>query len=343
MKIVYSGLEYDYYDKKRAKCVEYLQLKALGHEIIFMPYDRILEIGKKRFNVELLELIKKEKPDLFFTVMFTDELEYQTLDAIKEVVPSLAWFSDDHWRLENYSRFYAPHFTNVVTTWSKAGEEYAHYGIHNVIRSQWSASSQVYHPIDIPKDIDVSFVGTKNPHRERIIEQLKKDGIDVFVRGAGWGTPHLTFEEMIKVFSRSRINLNLNPPSSALSFKSVTQIFMRRRRNMIVPDFHWPSNFRSYFRKKMPMIKARPFEISACGGFCISGLADDMEAYYVADKEMVYYHTIPELTEKIRFYLAHSAEREAIAKAGYERTVKEHTYEQRFKAIFAEMRIPRVK
>src|SRR3989344_2009791 len=150
MKILFSSLENDSYSPKRGKAFEYnnfyLQLKALGYEVIFLPYDRILEIGKKKFNQELLELVRKEKPDLFFAFMFTDELDYATLEQIKELVSSLAWFSDDHWRLENYSRFYAPHFTKVVTTWSQAPAEYARYGVHNVIRSQWAANAATYQP-----------------------------------------------------------------------------------------------------------------------------------------------------------------------------------------------------
>ena len=345
MKIIFTALDHGFYNTEGGKSFEYynfyLQLKELGHTVIFVPFDRIVSVGKRKFNDELLDLVKKEMPDLFFASLFTDELEYATLDAIKALVPSLAWLSDDHWRLENYSRFYAPHFTNVATTWSKSAEEYARYGIHNVIRSQWGCNIRFYHPIDLPKDIAVSFVGTKNKHRERMVGRLKSAGIDVFVRGSGWGTQKLNTEEMINVFSRSRINLNLNPPTSALALKPIAQIFMRRRRNLIVPDHHWFSNLRSYFRKKIPQIKARPFEIAACGGFCISGWADDIETYYQPGKEMVFYKDIPELIEKIRFYLAHPAEREAIAKAGYERTIKEHTFEQRFKEIFSAMGISR--
>ena len=341
MKIVFTGLEYDSYKRERAKSFEYnnfyLQLKELGYDVVFAPFDRILEIGKKKFNEALLETVRREKPDLFFAFMFTDELDYATLDRIKEIVPSVAWFSDDHWRLENYSRYYAPHFTKVITTWSLAPAEYAKYGIRNVIRSQWGCNAEVYHPVDAPKDIDVSFVGMKNVHREKIIAELKAAGIDVFVRGFGWGTPKISLDEMLKVFSRSRINLNLNPPTSALSLKSVAQIFLRRHRNKFWPDYHLFANWRSYFRKKIPMIKARPFEVAACGGFCISGLADDTETYYLPGKETAFYKDVPDLVEKIKYYLAHAEEREAIAKAGYERTVKEHTYKARFEKIFREM------
>ena len=40
------------------------------------------------------------------------------------------------------------------------------------------------------------------------------------------------------------------------------------------------------------------------------------------------------MIDKIRYYLKHNKEREAIALSGYEQTLKEHTYEKRFNEIF---------
>ena len=43
------------------------------------------------------------------------------------------------------------------------------------------------------------------------------------------------------------------------------------------------------------------------------------------------------MLEKIKYYLANDDERIAIAQAGYERTVEEHTYEKRFNDLFVQM------
>jgi len=92
----------------------------------------------------------------------------------------------------------------------------------------------------------------------------------------------------------------------------------------------------------IPQIKARPFEILACRTFLISGYADDMNNYYEDGKEIVYYDgTITDLVNKIEYYLSHETERERIAQLGYERTVREHTYEQRFNELFAQMGLDR--
>jgi len=343
MRILFTGLENERYRPELGKTNEhnnfYVLLKSNPkNEVTYIPFDRILEVGKRVYNQELLDTVKRERPDLFWAFMYTDEIEKETLDEIKKLTTSVAWFSDDHWRLDNYSRFYAPHFTKVVTTWSKGREKYAKYGITNVIRSQWGFNSGIYRAVVVPnQDIDVSFIGMRTPHREKIINDIRAAGVNVFVRGFGWDEGRASFDEMLEIFSRSKINLNLNPPMSALSLKSIAQIFFRRRRNWIVPDFwHVPSNLRSYFQKKIPQIKARPFEITGSGGFCITGTADDMENYYIPDKEIVIYENTEDLIKKTRYYLEHDNERRAIAKAGYERALKEHSYDMRLEKIFNE-------
>ncbi len=348
MRIVFTGLENERYRPELGKTNEhnnfYLLLKSNpNNEVIYIPFDRILKIGKRAYNEELLDAVKNEKPDLFWAFMYTDEIEKDVLDEIKKLTTSVAWFSDDHWRLDNYSRHYAPHFTKVITTWSKAKERYAKYGITNVIRSQWGFNAGVYRSVVVPgQDIGVSFVGLRTPHREKIINTIRGAGINVFVRGFGWDEGRASFDEMLEIFSRSKINLNLNPPMSALALKPLAQIFFRRRRNLIVPDF-WnaPKNLRSYFQKKTPQIKARPFEITGSGGFCITGAADDMEKYYVPEKEIVIYENTDDLIKKTRYYLEHDEERNAIAKAGYERATREHGYDKRLEKIFEEIGLKR--
>ena len=85
----------------------------------------------------------------------------------------------------------------------------------------------------------------------------------------------------------------------------------------------------------VPQIKARPFELAGCRVFIISGYADDMENYYKENEEMVFYRSLADLIEKIKYFLNHNEERKKIARAGYERTIKEHVYEKRFREIFS--------
>lgn len=344
MRIIYAGLQAEGYNEKRKPSFEYtnfyLTLKNMsGVEVVEYPYDSILRLGKRKFNSELLSLVRREKPDLFFAFMFSDELEFETLDEIKKITKSVAWFADDHWRLWNYSRHYAPHASWAVTTWSKAREIYAWYGIRNVIRSQWAANHNIYKPIETPKTIEVSFVGQRTAKRSFVINRFKEAGINVYVRGFGWPGGRVSQDEALNIFSASKINLNINNSPSLFGLQPLARLFFRRSRSRIVPSFNLIDNFKSWLHIPMSQIKARPFELAACRAFVISGYADDMDSYYRDGKEMVYYRSPEDLVEKIKHYLAHDGEREAIAVSGYERTMKEHTYEQRFRDLFGKINL----
>src|SRR3989344_982099 len=278
-----------------------------GVEVIEYPYDTIINIGKRRFNAELLELVEREKPDLFFAFMYTDEFDEKTLEAIKQKTKSVAWFADDHWRLWNYSRYYAPHFTWAVTTWSKAPEFYARYGIKNIIRSQWACNPDKWKAFDAArgkssdKDIDVSFVGQRTGKRANIIGELRRAGIKVYVRGWGWREGRASEEEAVKIFSQSKINLNINDSPGLFKPKYLARLFLRRSLNRFIPSLNFRDNFKSWRGIAIPQIKARPFELSARGAFVISGYADDMNAYYKENEEMVFYRSSAELVEKIKY------------------------------------------
>jgi len=144
-------------------------------------------------------------------------------------------------------------------------------------------------------------------------------------------------EEMIHFFGVSKISLALNPSPGFLNKNSLGRLLFRRSLNKIVPDFHFYSNIRSWLSRDIPQIKGRHFEIPACGGFLLTGPADDLENFYVPGKEMVLFKDLNDYIEKIKYYLVHDTEREAIAKAGYERTIHEHSYEARFREIFRKL------
>lgn len=340
MRIIYAALEFNKMNPLSGHSFEYNNFyESLRHfsgvELLFFPYERMIEVGKKKMNQELLELVQKERPDLFFAFMYTDELSFKTLDEIKKVTKSIAWFSDDHWRFDNYSKYYASYFSWVVTTYSRAVEKYKNLGMRNVIHSQWAANTHVYSPFFGKKDIDVSFVGSWNKEREKIINALKTEKIKIEVWGHGWENGPIDQEKLVEFIGRSKISLGLNPPSSYVGVKPLARLFFRRSGKIIVPDFwHFLGNIREWKQKRIPQIKARMFEIPACRTLMITQDADNLRDYYEFNKEIVVYEDTAELIRKIRYYLKNNEERQSVADNGFQRTIREHTYKNRFLDIF---------
>jgi len=69
-------------------------------------------------------------------------------------------------------------------------------------------------------------------------------------------------------------------------------------------------------------------------------VADNLEQYYKIGEEVVCFDDRQDLVEKVRYYLEHEQERAAIAQAGFDRTLRDHTYARRFTEIFTRMGLP---
>lgn len=340
MKIFYCGVAHEAYNINRGYSFEYnnfyLSLKRYpSAEVRHFPFDDILKIGKSRWNQSLLDSVVKEKPDLVFFFMYSEELDPVILKKIKSLTTTIAWFADDYWRFFNYSKYWPPYFTWVITTYSRAVNWYKRDGFSNIILSEWACNDEIYKPVpNLEKNIDVSFVGQFKPPRAKIIHILGKVGIKVEAFGYKWSNGKVSQEEMISIFSRSKINLNLNSRPSLLSPKVFARIFLKKSINKIKLDPHFINNLKAYWHFQIPHTHARPFELSGCGGFVLSGRSEDITDYYREDREMVFFSSPTELFDKIKYYLSHEEEREKIAEAGYKRTKTEHTYHHRFEAIF---------
>ncbi|MGD9269784.1 MAG: glycosyltransferase, partial [Syntrophobacterales bacterium] len=81
-------------------------------------------------------------------------------------------------------------------------------------------------------------------------------------------------------------------------------------------------------------IKGRNFEVPGCGGFLLTGKAENLEDYYEIDKEIACFADMNDLIKKVNYYLRDEQLRETIAAKGYQRTLDEHTYVHRFTEIF---------
>jgi len=348
MKILYIAPKYHQGNPALGASFEYCNfysslLKTYPHEIEYFPFDQILKKGKKFMNRELLRTVADLKPDLCFFSLVDDEIEKAVIGKItKELnIKPLAWFGDDEWRFNSHSRRYAPFFSFIVSTDPKAEEKYRRIGYQNIIHVSSAVNTDDYRPTRNNKNIDVSFVGSFNKERGRIISAIQNSGINLVVHGAGWLAGRVSQEEMVDLISRSKIGLSLNPPSFYVGLKSIARLLFKRphfnRSPLAIrPDFwNFLSNWKEWQQKKIPQLKARTFEIAACRTLTMTEYVPGLEHCYKLEKEIITYKNRDNLIKKIKYYLGHPKEREAIALAGYKRTIQDHTYEKRFADIFS--------
>ena len=263
-------------------------------------------VGRKKMNEQFLDAVKKQDPDLVFSCICHEELFPGTIRDVSENSRTITcnWFADDHWRLEYYGRFYALCFNFCVTVDSNAVARYKALGYENILMSQWAANTALYHRLEgMQQDMGVTFVGQDYANRSELYDKLMKKKVDVQFFGDGWRNGRVSLERMIEIYNRSRINLNFS--GSALNIAK--------------------------------QVKARVFDIPACGGFLLTEHSPTLENYYEIGKEIESFKTIDEAVDKIIYYLDNEDERKKIAERGYRRTMKDHLYQNRFKEIFKQI------
>lgn len=313
MRILYCGLKWNYGKKEEGYSYEWNNIEAglrdvaqngLCQALIYHPDEDD--------RLDAIDIIKLYKVDAVFHVAFNDtfDLPIEVANiALERNIPVIQFDCDSSWRFKDWILPRRNRVSHFVTTHNSTIPWYKSEGL-KVIKSQWGCSPFYKPDFAAPKEYDVTFIGQKHGIRPQIVEALRASQINFRLFGQYWdGYPewggYLTsFDDMMKVFQRSKINLNLSNP--------------------------WHIG-------TLPQIKGRLFEIPACGGFQLTTPADDTESYYINNKEIVIANSLSDLTEKIKYYLEHEKEREEIALAGYNRSMKDHTWNQRFHDIFQEI------
>lgn len=77
----------------------------------------------------------------------------------------------------------------------------------------------------------------------------------------------------------------------------------------------------------------RLYEATGVGTLLITDAKSDLASLFKPNHEVVVYHSVEECGDLIKHFLAHPAEREAIAAAGRRRTLGEHTYAHRMQEL----------
>jgi spore maturation protein CgeB len=186
---------------------------------------------------------------------------------------------------------------------TNAPESVVKYMVHGGLAGFFppAAFPETHRPYNVPFEFDVTFVGARYGWRPWLISELQRHGIKVECFGRGWPNGSLSETEMVKLYSRSRINLGLG---------GVGQSF------------------------RQTCIKGRDFEVPMSGGLYLTTHNPELSLIFDVGHEIVTYRTPTDCAATIRELLANPSRAADIRHRGLARSLKDHTYLRRWKDVF---------
>lgn len=258
-----------------------------------------------KINRRLLQECEDYEPDLVFLYRCR-LIFFSTVKKIKSEGAVIFSYNNDNPFSAYYPKYFWRHYRrsirydDVTFVYRKSNiEQCIQKGSQQVVllRSYYIAS-QNYPMKNDEKKYDVVFLGHyENDDRLKYIDALTTAGIQVGVPSVAWAGIREENECILRLENTMKeYNTILNESKIALVFLSSL-------------------NHDTYTR--------RCFEIPATKTFMLSQYTDDLASMFEPDKEAVYFKTPDELVEKAKYYLEHEDERDRIAKAGYDRLMRD--------------------
>jgi spore maturation protein CgeB len=84
-------------------------------------------------------------------------------------------------------------------------------------------------------------------------------------------------------------------------------------------------------------LNQRVFDVPATGAFLLTDYSPELEEHFRIGEEIACFSSAQELEEKARYYLAHDAEREALARRGYAKALTLPTVADRMRTVLREL------
>ncbi len=237
-------------------------------------------------------------------------------------VITVLWFVEDYLRF-TYWREIAAYYDYVFTIQKgecieairKAGAAHVHY-------LPTACDPRIHAPMMLSAEerqrwgSPISFVGAGYYNRRQTFAGLANfpfkiwgtewPGAKPFDRVVQEAGRRLTPEEYTKIFNSTDINLNLHS-----------------------------SNERDGVDPTGDFLNPRTFELASCGVFQLVDERALLAECFEPGKELVTFSSVPDLKEKIGYYLERPEERQIIARNGRARALRDHTYEKRLEEMLA--------
>ena len=340
--------------------------ETFAHVDMDDPWQRsFIQKNRPRVSEELLRQVRAahaEKPvDLFFSYFYDACIDPSAIDEIQRLgIVTANWYCNGAHQLHKVSEI-SPHYDWCLVPEKFRLKDYEAMGARPLY-CQEASNPNIYHPYDIPLEYDVSFIGQAYGERPGYIRHLLDQGIDVRVWGYGWkglvsganletstlgkrirraGRKLFTAEgrQVLMKNLRSAAGIDQQvvlPPEKVggpLDDDDMVKLFSRSKINLgfsSCGETHVSG-------ERIVQVRLRDFEVPMSGGFYMVEYLEELEEFFRIGKEIVCYNGPDDLADKIKYYLSHDSEREAIRRAGHERCLRDHSWQKRLTDAFRSM------
>lgn len=357
----------------------YAPLVDLGHDVVQFRLDDFVKANevvfrsikyKELLSQTLLESFKNQhkiKPfDMVLSYLTDVDIDVGLIGQLKNTGVLTLNFSCNNTHQFHLIEKISPHFDINLYSEKDANIKFEKIGA-NAIWFPMAANPKYYFPQESSFKYDVTFIGAAYAKRAYYINHLVQNGINIDCFGPNWliNQPHSQLKRIKKEWERIKwlfeSTLSLSS-SKRLGFSS--KIFdydlLVSLRQINKGHFHYPvtddvmmviihqskinlgflevyANGNNHITQQH--LHLREFEIPMSGGLYMTNYSDELAEFYEIDKEVIAFRNEHELTDKINYYLTHEKEALNIRKAAFERAIKSHTYQDRYKTLFKQLKL----
>jgi hypothetical protein len=147
---------------------------------------------------------------------------------------------------------------------------------------------------------ELSFLGSVKLDRQILVDRLVAEGVPIALFGKGWPNTQWV-DSPTRIYRESQINLGLGLATNQLT-----------------------------------TVKGRDFECPGVGACYLTTYNWELANWFELGKEILLYRCMEELLEIFSYYRRRPEACARIALAAYHRCMAEHTWEKRFRKLFAE-------
>ncbi|MBW2663066.1 MAG: glycosyltransferase [Deltaproteobacteria bacterium] len=289
-------------------------LKCMPRDV-FYKFQRKYIIGPtiQKINSDFYRKVEEIKPQFIFIYRGT-HIWAKTIQKIKVNHPKIliAGYNNDDPFSKLYPAFLSRHYLKALSVYDwifayrqKNMLEYKKLGYSNVsLLRSYFIKEKNYPVSDLQTQrykTDVIFAGHyEDDGRDSFVKAVLDAGIKFKLFGPEWERSqyYQYFINKLKIIPYLTDDYNL-----ALNSAKIALVFLSKLNND------------TYTR--------RCFEITAAKTFMLSQYTDDLDSMFKEGAEAEYFRDKEEMIDKIRYYLKHNDKREKIARAGYERLLRD--------------------